>query len=507
MTMREAIPGRHATLAIGLLLPLLAGDLLHAQGIETRTREALRTAGLGTTTTSISIRDAGDMEELVEIHDQRQMLPASNMKLFTSGAALHKLGSDYSFSSSLMLDGRTLWFIGGGDPSFGDPKLLAKTSWFNADGDVEHAPQMDLLIKEMVDAVVESGIDHIEELIVDDRVFDRRFVHPDWPRDQLDKHYCAEVAGVNFGLNVLRIDAVPRSNGRPDISRMSPDIPWILPENKATGRSGKGEKTALGVSRKPQPNQFVVWGNVNEPVRAEVALTNMPELFARLLSLRMEQAGIQVDDYRLANGDDRLDHASKRLLWVRTPIAHALQRCNTDSSNLYAESLLKILGHEVELEPGSWENGARAVRMVVLERLGSDHVQTFRMADGSGLSRNNKVTAETVTAWLASLRNDPDVGPLFVESLADPIEAKSLKARFKDLPAGIDLDGKTGHINGVSCLSGLVSGPDGRCFAFSVLCNDIPPKMGTRLAKKLQERVVDILVDELLREQTALGGD
>jgi D-alanyl-D-alanine carboxypeptidase/D-alanyl-D-alanine-endopeptidase (penicillin-binding protein 4) len=498
---------RHVLLGVSLLVPVLTGHSLKAQSLETLVKDAIRKAQLGDTTVSISIRNANDSTELVEVRDSQAMLPASNMKLFTSGAALHVLGKDFSFRSSLVLDGEHLWFIGGGDPAFGDPKLLAETSWVDPDGTVHEEPGIDLLLDQLVKTVLGEDDLHIEELIVDDRIFDRTFVHPDWPKDQLDKHYCAEVAGVNFALNVLRIDAVPRKNAPPDISRMTPRIPWLLPENKATGRSGKGEKTAIGVSRKPGDNQFVVWGNVLEPVRAEVALSNMPALFARLLHGRLVKAGVEVDRFRVARtGDNRTDEA-RELLLIRTPIEHALKRCNTDSSNLYAESLLKMVGHVVELAPGSWENGSRAVRMAILERIGPEHVLTFRQADGSGLSRRNQVTAETVTAWLASFHNDPELGPTFVESLADPIEARSLRTRFRDLPASISLDAKTGHINGVSCLSGLVSSPDGRCYAFSVLCNDIPAKIGTRRAKDLQERIVDILADSLLAEQTVLGGD
>jgi D-alanyl-D-alanine carboxypeptidase/D-alanyl-D-alanine-endopeptidase (penicillin-binding protein 4) len=492
---------------LSLLIPVLAVQALEAQGLDTLVQDAIRKAKVGDTTVAISIRDANDMTELVEVRDSQAMIPASNMKLFTSGAALHVLGTDFSFRSSLFVDGEHLWFIGGGDPAFGDPKLLEETSWVDADGTLHEDPEIDLLLDQLVEAVVRADVVHLDELIIDDRIFDRNFVHPDWPKDQLDKHYCAEVAGVNFALNVLRIDAVPRKNARPDISRLTPHIPWLLPENKATGRSGKGEKTAIGVSRKPGDNRFVVWGNVLEPVRAEVSLSNVPALFARLLHGRLEQAGIKVDRFRVASTGDGMTDQAKELLWVRTPIEHVLKRCNNDSNNLYAESLLKMVGHDVERAPGSWENGSRAVRMAILERIGPEHVQRFRQADGSGLSRKNQVTAETVTAWLASFHNDPELGPIFVESLADPVEAPSLRSRFRDLPAGISLDAKTGHINGVSCLSGLVSTPDGRCYAFSVLSNDIPPNIGTRRSKDLQERIVDILVDRLLAEQTALGGD
>merc|ERR1712185_855520 len=111
--------------------------------------------------------------------------------------------------------------------------------------------------------------------------------------------------------------------------------------------------------------------------------------------------------------------------------------------------------------------------MLVVGRLGPKHAAGFRQADGSGMSRENRITAETTTAWLASFGKDPELGPLFIESLAHPQDAGTIKRRFDDLPGGVELACKTGYIRGVSCLSGLLSvGPDRR-YAFSILCNEI----------------------------------
>ena len=494
------------TFPLALVMTLFMAATVRAD-LEAQVRRAMEQAKLGDTAVAVSIRDTSDGTELVEISDTRGMMPASNMKLFTSGAALHVLGKEYSFRSVLARDDKTLWFIGGGDPGFGDPKLLKQTSWVDKNGVTHDEMEIELLLDQFVNAVVETGDRHFEEIVIDDRIFDRNFVHPDWPRDQLDKHYCAEVAGVNFGLNVLRIDARPRPDARPDISRLTPRMPWILPENKATGRKGKGQVTTIGVTRPSGSNKLTVYGNVIDPVSVEVTLSDMPSVFARLLYTRLQEAGIQVDRVRLAQPDDPMISENVALLKVRTPIHSVLRRCNTDSSNLHAESLLKVLGHTVELGPGSWENGSRAVRMAILERIGPEHVRPFRQADGSGLSRNNRVTAEMVTAWLCSFEDDEAIGPTFLESLADRYDSGSFRNRFNDLPGGISIEGKTGHIRGVSCLSGIVSAPDGRSFAFSVLCNEISPKIGTRRAKDFQNRVVDLLADRLMTEQTALGGD
>ena len=108
---------------------------------------------------------------------------------------------------------------------------------------------------------------------------------------------------------------------------------------------------------------------------------------------------------------------------------------------------------------------------------------------------------QSTNAW-----KDPELGELFLESLADPLDTGTIKRRFDDLPSGVELACKTGYIRGVSCLSGVVGVGDGRRYAFSILCNEIPSSVGVRGAMAMQERIVDLIIDELMAGQGALGG-
>ena len=86
-----------------------------------------------------------------------------------------------------------------------------------------------------------------------------------------------------------------------------------------------------------------------------------------------------------------------------------LRRCNVDSYNLYAESLFKRLGYEVTRAPGSWSNGAAVLRMVLQEHLGIDAGKAFTVADGSGMSRNNRVTPRMLALWLKAMADDEKI--------------------------------------------------------------------------------------------------
>ena len=74
----------------------------------------------------VSVRDM-DGGEIAQWNPQQRMIPASNMKLVTTGTALHSLGADYTFKTAIgytgtitdgILDG-DIYIIGGGDPTLG----------------------------------------------------------------------------------------------------------------------------------------------------------------------------------------------------------------------------------------------------------------------------------------------------------------------------------------------------------------------------------------------------
>src|SRR5690606_18838166 len=140
--------------------------------------------------------------------------------------------------------------------------------------------------------------------------------------------------------------------------------------------TGKGT-TGVGADRAPGTNQITVHGTVKqalvEPI--EVTVHEGSLVFARLLGERLKELGAMQTEggaavkVRLAGSDENLP-PGRTVATVRTPLATVLERCNTDSHNLYAEALFKRAGNAVTGQPGSWLNGAAVVRMQIQDRLG-----------------------------------------------------------------------------------------------------------------------------------------
>ena len=178
---------------------------------------------------------------------------------------------------------------------------------------------------------------------------------------------------------------------------------------------------------------------------------------------------------------------------VTTSIDEVLRRCNTDSENLYAESLLKAIGNAECGAPGSWTNGGKSLRGHIVQELGEAAASSVEIADGSGLSRDNKVSPRTLGRWLCAMANKPWADQ-FITSLAAPGEG-TLEKRFrKNTPAAM-VRAKSGYINGVRSLSGFVTDPSsGRRLIFVVLINNLAFDGDDHAsAKNLQEEVVMIL--------------
>jgi len=441
---------------------------------------------------------------------QASFIPASNMKVLTTGTALRVLGPDFVWTTDIGLAGDRLVVVGSGDPAFADPKLLDRMD----------PPRAAVEFLDVIASAVAGEVSEVSEIVIDDRIFDRELVHPVWPREQLHKQYCAEVAGLNFHTNVLRF--YPRPSGRgagaaPGV-RIEPEAPWIVLRNNA--RTVTSGQNSFWLTREHGSNDFALHGQISKPsgYAAEVTVHDPALFFARLLEARLRNAGVRVDSSRGTSevrraGPGEAIEPDKVLVRVTTSMADVVERTNTDSKNLYGEALLKRLAHEVTGEPGSWGAGAAVVRMTLTEVLGADLAARTVVSDGSGMSRDNRASPHVLARWLEAMSEDDETGELFIDSLASPGRG-TLRKRFLDrsgrAETGLDLRAKSGYLNGVRTLSGYLRDPEtGTGVAFSILINDSESGKVDRACRKFLDDAVlamDEWLDVRIPEAAAVSG-
>ena len=188
---------------------------------------------------------------------------------------------------------------------------------------------------------------------------------------------------------------------------------------------------------------------------------------AQVFAAALEKEGLKVRRVRpgspgsAAREVDRIESA---------PVAAIVQRMLTDSENDYAEALAHLVGGRLLGEP-TFAGGARATRET-LEGLGID-VTGVTLADGSGLSRANRVPARFLAEILAAsvTGTPPEIASipsgLAVAGLTGTLEDRFITAATK---AGRGfVHAKTGTLTGVSALAGTVLDRDGRTLVFAMV--------------------------------------
>lgn len=388
----------------------------------------------------------------------RPMIPASNMKLLTTAAALKSLGSDFSFRTELRLHQNTLIVRGDGDPAFGDPNLLA-----------EHDMTVDDLLDRWVGLVKRHRPDGVDRLLVDDRIFDQQWVHPTWPEDQLTEWYCAPVGGLNFNDNCLDIYAAPTSPGQPARVWTSPTRTGYTLDNNTRS----GGRNAFWAQRDDAKRELRAFGTVPRELTAPINLTvaDPGAYFTFAFAENLKHAGLPVGGVGRVTGSGDAFPGSVPIGIVRTPLPIVLARTNRDSQNLFAEALLKRIGYQESGQPGSWKNGAAAVRQILTDvDLVGPAARQIIIADGSGMSRDNRVSPVALTTLLANVHQTPDWRNIYLDSLAVGGSDGTLRRRFQK-GYNAQIIAKSGYIRGVIALSGYLIYDD-QVYAFSILIND-----------------------------------
>ena len=396
-----------------------------------------------------------DSGRMVYSHNARRALvPASNMKIIVAAAALKYLGPDYEYKTKIGLCGETLVVIGSGDPLLGDKVTDAK--YGREDG---------WIFKDIAAALKKNGITTIRDIIVDSSIFDDERVHPNWPREQLNQWYACEVSGLNFNDNCIEISA-KTIDGRVAII-IEPKTDYVEIINKVVPiQKGKG---AVGAYRNLQPNKIVVRGKCKGQVGPfAVAIERPAAFFGFLLAENLAKAGINAEG-RLIEKAVGQDCNAKELAEYSSSIADCLARCNKNSLQLVAEALLKtIAANSKSAKVGSWAGGREVIREYLLE-LGIEEKE-FYIDDGSGLSRQNRLSANAITKVLSDVYKSKD-WELYKGSLAVGGVDGTIGKYFKEEEYKGKVFGKTGYISGVKSFSGICSAAGGD-YIFSILANN-----------------------------------
>lgn len=413
------------------------------------------------------------------------LMPASTMKILTTGAALGLLGEDFRYETIIGYDGSydslngivrgNIYIKGSGDPSFAS----------------DHFPDTNG-VSRIVKAFAARGIKKIEgDIIGDGSCFSENPLPDGWTWGDIGQYYGGGTSGLAYKGNKVVLHFNSTKGDSCILERTDPLIPGVQYYSLVKADGKKDEAFVYGA---PYGNLFYIYGSIpaqRSDYEVEAANPEPALHCARDLKEQLSAAGISVSGnettVRLMNlaGKKEKPAKLKNITTIRSPkLADIVAQTNIHSDNVYAEQLLRTLGM-LKGEGGTTEAGVAVVKSY-WQSLGVN-LDGLNMTDGSGLSRSNLVTTEIQANILQKISRQKWFAA-FDKSL--PVAGKngSMAGLCKGTCAESNMRAKTGYINRARGYAGYVKTKSGKLLCFSVLANNYtctPTEMKKKLEKIL----------------------
>jgi len=233
-----------------------------------------------------------------------------------------------------------------------------------------------------------------------------------------------------------------------------------------------GRRTLIRINANPLKDgeAIVVSGQLKPNVAAFSlyrSISNPSEFFGNALAAMMKQSGIEF------NGSVKTGTVTTQTLlwkWGSKPLNAIVADMNKFSNNFIAEQLTKYLGAQKFGPPGTTQKGIAVLRDC-LAKSGIDTANLY-LENGSGLSYNNRTTAEQLVSVLRAGLKDPAIRNEFIDSLSVAGVDGTMKSR--NVPKALEgvLRAKTGSLNGISSLAGYIPSANGEVVVFAILMNN-----------------------------------
>lgn len=412
-------------------------------------------------------------QEIISVDAEKSVAPASNLKLFTTSAALEYLGEDFTFETKLYLNGKIdqngilfgdIFIKGGGDPTLGYD--LVKSSL-----------PLDKLMLRLTKDIKVLGIKEIKgDIIADDLLYSGTEIPDNWQWIDLGNYYATTVSALTIHNNLyfLYFKPAKKVGDFAEVLRTEPEIPGLTFTNHMkTGKKGSGDngyiygaplqfETVLRGTIPAGVEEFSIKGSIPDP----------PLFAAQYLKKTLLESGIKING-KTKKLAEKIAYQNFTLITsiISPPLKEIVKTINKRSDNLYTELLLKAIGYKVYNE-GTTEKGADAVEKF----LKNNKVNTdgLILSDGSGLSRTNAITTKMMVNLLEVLQSK-SYFKTFFNSLAlmgDPDDIGFFRNTGKGTAMEKNVRLKSGAIQGVRSYSGYLQDKNKRIIAFSLIANN-----------------------------------
>jgi len=432
---------------------------------------------------AINIYDLTDSIFLYQHNHKLLLHPASNMKILTSIAGLLNLGEYYTFRTDLFHSGvikddtlyGDIFVVGGFDPDF-------------TTGDLDS----------LVRIVRSLGVKHVAgRVCVDISKKDSLYWGEGWMWDDDPSPYAPYLSALNINDNSIEVFIEGSEVDSPANVTLIPETKFVTVENNSvTVSANKQDNFLITRDWVNGENKIIINGEIRNTSPADsteytekLNLLGPEKYFLILFGEHLEEQGIHTEK---ENAINRLPLDAVYINSIYRSIDTVLTDLNKESDNLNAEMIIYAIAYKDSGAPAAAKDGLAAIYRLI-DSLGLKR-DDYRIADGSGLSHYNLVSAELLLEALKYVYYQRrDFFDLFYSSLPAAGIDGTLESRMKNTNAEGNVHAKTGTLRGVSALSGYVTAGNGHLVAFSILIQNFIDHYSE--ARSFQDRICELLAD------------
>lgn len=407
-----------------------------------------------------------------KLNENSLLTTASTAKLFSTASAFEILGKDFKSLTKIYIDGQVkdsilygnIWIRGAGDVSLG-------SKFFNNNGEELN------FLSAWADSIRKKGIHSIKgAIITDGSDFGYQGTPEGWSWGDIGNYYGAPAAGINFYDNQIKLLLrTGKAGTQANLLQIYPEIEGLKMRCEVNAATVSDDQSIVYGApfsldryisgRLPQNrDSYEVRGSMPDP-EYQLAYELTKVLKKHGIAVNLAPMGFRSFPFAINN---RYDKNFQLLFEVESKTVNEIAYwTNLRSVNLFAEGLLNWLGYRDNL------NGSTEHSLEVLQNFwkGKIDLTGASIKDGSGLSRNNAVSANHFCQLLKYMHGSP-----YFQDFKATLPIAGVSGTLKNLCRGQVGEGKviakSGTISRVKSYAGYVYSKSGKIIAFAFIVNN-----------------------------------
>ncbi len=439
------------TFSIALLLTFFSVFSAHSENLKQTISELIQQK-FPHATVGILVRDAATGKDIYRYNARKILKPASNTKVLTALAALHMLGPDFKYETSLSRKNANIYFTFSGSPSLKSSDIDALVASLKKDNIHEIKGNIILDISKFKPPYHAAGITY----------------------DDLGWYYEAPSMALILDENkeVYQFISAEKAGDPAKIKTSSSNQKALTLINQIISVPRVQEKHHCNFNIEIRPgNTLRLYGCLAQskyPRTIQLAIPDPVFYSSQVIKTALQKQQIQFKG-KVIVGKTPAD--AEKLATHHSPeLSKLLKHMLEESDNLYADSVTKLLGYQMSGQ-GTYKQGAYAIRQTLAKHT-PINPEMIELADGQG-SRYDQLTAEQMVILFDDIYKDKKLNALFMDILPRMGVSGTLQERMKKTALKNRVMAKTGTMHDISSISGFMNTEKGRVLIFSIIINGI----------------------------------